>query len=426
MKQGQTVTIGELETIGAITAIQHGNHGDLHPKSNEYTGAGVPFIMARDIRDGVLKLSDCKRLPKDRTDRLRIGFSRTGDVLLTHKGTVRQVAIVPAVQPYIMLTPQVTYYQVDEEKISRICFAAAFRSAGFQQQLASQSAQSTRPYIGIQAQRRLQFPIYPLSTQHRIASILSTYDDLIENNTRRIAIIEEMARRHYDEWLVHFRFPGHEDAKMDSEMPSGWESAPLNSLGRLKSGYAFKSKTFEEDGVHCLVTIKNVQDGEFLPDCDSKLNDLPGNVPDHCHLKTGDLLLSLSGNVGRVCIVFGGEFLLNQRVTKVVPNEATLRPYLYFLLRSAVFRRGLENIASGVAQQNLSPVRTEELAVPRPTNELLSKFNELATPVIQLCTTLRNTNRNPRAQRDLLLPKLVSGEIDVSEINLPNEVNEAV
>jgi type I restriction enzyme S subunit len=112
------LSIAQLEDQGAILEIQDGNHGESHPKSSEYIPAGIPFVMASDLREGFLDLETCKFLPKQRTDRLRIGFARTGDVLLSRKGSVGRVAIVPEFKPYVMLTPQVTYYRVDESKLS--------------------------------------------------------------------------------------------------------------------------------------------------------------------------------------------------------------------------------------------------------------------------------------------------------------------
>src|SRR6476659_6157206 len=103
--------IGELVLEGSITAIQDGNHGESHPKASEYVPAGIPFIMASDIRDGRVVLTEAKHLPKARTDMLRTGFALPGDVLLTHNGTVGQVAIAPTTPHYLMLTPQVTYYR---------------------------------------------------------------------------------------------------------------------------------------------------------------------------------------------------------------------------------------------------------------------------------------------------------------------------
>ena len=197
-------SIGELVSDRSILAIQDGNHGESHPKASEYVEEGIPFIMASDIRDGRLILSGAKRLPRARTDKLRIGFALPGDVLLSHKGTVGEVAIVPNMNDYVMLTPQVTYYRTNREKLDPRYLAFAFRSPSFQAQLLNISAQSTRPYVAISTQRHLTVPWHPIADQCRIASNLGAYDDLIEVNLRRTELLEEIARRLFEEWFVRF------------------------------------------------------------------------------------------------------------------------------------------------------------------------------------------------------------------------------
>src|SRR6266705_1997952 len=125
------------------------------------------------------------------------------------KELIADKAIVPEVPDYVMLTPQVTYYRTNPNKLLNSYLKYAFQAPYFRQQLASFSAQSTRPYIGITAQRELRLDIPSLPEQRRIAGILSAYDALIENDLRRIRILEEMARRLYREWFVEFRFPCH-------------------------------------------------------------------------------------------------------------------------------------------------------------------------------------------------------------------------
>ena len=262
----------------------------------------------------------------------------------------------------------------------------------------------------------------PLPTQRKIAVVLSVYDDLIENNTRRIEILEEMASAIYREWFVEFRFPGHEEIEMVEEelglIPQGWEVGLINELVDFKSGYAFKSNTFVDQGKYHIVTIKNVKDGDFQPVCDNKIGDLPSNLPNHCHLKNGDILLSLTGNVGRVCLVYGNNYLLNQRVAKLVPKNPDHYPFVYTMFRQKELQLRLEAIATGVAQQNLSPIKAGRLTcfIPRP--RLLSQFSNLVKPYIEQILNLNQKNITLRQTRDLLLPRLISGEIDISELDL--------
>ena len=256
--------------------------------------------------------------------------------------------------------------------------------------------------------------------QRRIASILSAYDDLIENITRRIAILEEMARRIYEEWFVRFRFPGHEQVKMvESELgliPEGWAVGTINDIVRLLSGFAFKSADFTDDGNYPLVTIKNVHDGVFIEDCTSRLADLPARMPKHCLLAQGDVLLSLTGNIGRCCVVTGNGYLLNQRVAKIDPIREVDRTYSYFFFRSTTTQESLSRIANGVAQQNLSPVETGRMATLIAPEKLRDSFSSLAAPIFQQMLVLRKKNAILHATRDILLPKLISGELDVSTL----------
>lgn len=160
-KKWRLTTIGELLKEGAITQIQDGNHGEIHPKSSDYVDDGVPFVMANILNNGEVDLSASKKLPKALTDKLRVGFSLPGDLLLSHKGTVGEVAIVPDEidWPYLMLTPQVTYYRINTNKISREFLYFVFTSGYFQKQLMRLSSQSTRAYVGITAQKNLKVVI---------------------------------------------------------------------------------------------------------------------------------------------------------------------------------------------------------------------------------------------------------------------------
>lgn len=182
MREGwQQSSLGNLLKAGILGGIQDGNHGNDHPKSYEYTSEGIPFVMARDLTGGRINTSTCAFLPRSRADKLRIGFAKTGDILLSHKGTVGVVARVQEGFPYVMLTPQVTYYRVkDITRLAPDFLEQAFRSPEFQSRIQKISAQSTRAYVGITEQKRLEIPVPPLSEQRKIATILRTWDEALE------------------------------------------------------------------------------------------------------------------------------------------------------------------------------------------------------------------------------------------------------
>jgi type I restriction enzyme S subunit len=191
----EKVTIKKLKSEGAIVAIQDGNHGDIHPKASDYVSEGIPFIMANSFIDEKLNIEDCKRLPKEICDKLRIGFSIQGDVLLTHKATIGNTAIVPELSgvPYLMLTPQVTYYRVNPKKLSNVFLFNNFKTPRFKKQIVKYSAQSTRSYIGITAQEDLTIQYTPdLSIQSKINEKINKIELEILNFNNSIKVVSQI------------------------------------------------------------------------------------------------------------------------------------------------------------------------------------------------------------------------------------------
>lgn len=248
--------------------------------------------------------------------------------------------------------------------------------------------------------------------QIRIGEILSRYDSLIENYQKQIQLLEEAAQRLYKEWFVDLHFPGHENTKTVDGVPEGWEKKKLNNLVNLQSGYAFKSSTFEDSGQYKIVTIKNVKDGLFDGDNVSFIKSIPEKMPAHCLLQTGDILLSLTGNVGRVCFVIGKNYLLNQRVAKL---DSHYPAFTYCLFRNHDMFIAINNLANGAAQQNVSPIKIGELYILVADNGTMDRFEQIAGNYRLKIIDLQSQIRLLTEARDRLLPKLMSGEMAVIE-----------
>ena len=182
----EVLTFNSLLNTGDIEAIQDGNHGNSHPKSSDFVNEGIPFVMARDLKKGSVNLSSCAYITKKQADSLRIGFAKPGDILLSHKGTIGQVAKVQNCEHYMMLTPQVTYYRIARNsKLLADYLYQFFLSHEFQGRLKNLASQSTRSYLGITAQKKLSIQLPPLPEQQKIAKILTTWDKAI-NTTERL------------------------------------------------------------------------------------------------------------------------------------------------------------------------------------------------------------------------------------------------
>ena len=195
-KAWDCITVGELLQNGAILAIQDGNHGEKHPKSSDFVNDGIPFVMASDIRDGRLSTESANKISEEVYSGLRIGFAKPGDVLLTHKATVGQTAIVPESVRRLMLTPQVTYYRIKEDgSLLNEFLYFFFQSQCFQDAISIFSAQSTRSYIGIKAQQELQVLLPDsVSEQLAIVSILKALDNKLLNADRKLNRIERLKK----------------------------------------------------------------------------------------------------------------------------------------------------------------------------------------------------------------------------------------
>ena len=257
---------------------------------------------------------------------------------------------------------------------------------------------------------RVKVPCPSIKVQKKIASILSAYDSQIENNQKRIKILEQMAENLYKEWFVRFRFPGFENTEFEGGVPKGWTRCKLGDLIDFQNGFAFKSETFVPEGKYKVITIKNVQDGQFDSSNADRVEDIPKGMPSYCKLSEGDILLSLTGNVGRVCHVIGDNMLLNQRVAKIKSSHSH---FAYCMLRTPVMFAYLNMIAYGTAQLNLSPIKAANLKIIKPTESIMEAFDKVVAPLFSSVFNLYNQIDFLSSQRDLLLPRLMSGKLSI-------------
>lgn len=386
-------------------SISDGDH-QAPLKSNK----GIPFVTISNIKDNSFDFTNCMHVPQSYYDNLLAKRKpQKGDILYSVVGSFgipvlikenvkftfqRHIAILRP-NPHIV-EPAYMYYSM----LSKAFFLQADAAA-------IGAAQRT---ISLSSLQNLTINLPDLPTQRRIASILSAYDDLIENNRRQIKLLEEAAQRLYREWFVELRFPGHESVKVVDGVPEGWMKGTVDNIVKLLSGYPFKSSEYVSSGKYRLITIKNVKDGEFSPDNVDYIDQLPDKVPSHCILTEGDILLSLTGNIGRVCIVNGYNYLLNQRVAKL----QTLHPaYAYCMFRSKEMLNKMTALSNGVAQQNLSPIRAEKIRILIPSSNLLFQFKNIVEPIISQIILLNNQITFACEARDRLLPELMDGEMEV-------------
>lgn len=258
-------------------------------------------------------------------------------------------------------------------------------------------------------------PDIQVDKQTKIASILSAYDDLIENNNKRIKILEQMAENLYKEWFVRFRFPGYETAEFENGIPKGWDIVELKKIAKLKSGYAFKSEWWTEIGVP-VIKIKDIQDGKITLhqlDCVSKEN---AEKAKKFMVQSGDLLIALTGaTIGKTALIVYEGYLVNQRVGKFFVKNPSVDyiGFLYCLInRPWIQEKIICYAGSNAAQPNISPLDIENFKILY-NKEIVDKFNVKIKTIIKMIISLQKTNFLLIKQRDLLLPRLMSGKLEV-------------
>jgi len=272
---------------------------------------------------------------------------------------------------------------------------------------------------------RLYLPDY--KTQVKIGDILYLLYTKIELNNRINFELEKMAKTLYDYWFVQFDFPDENgrpykssggkmvwNEELKRKIPEGWITKKISDISRIGSGFSFNSETYLTDGKFKIITIKNVQELKLETESVDYTNNIPINLSDFCKLRIGDILISLTGNVGRICLVTEENLLLNQRVGKFLCDDI-FKNFIYLLFQRKEERNRLENIATGSSQKNLSPLDATNSLIHVSSHEVLTKFNILIDPIIEKIILNDIESQKLSELRDWLLPMLMNGQVKVSE-----------
>lgn len=367
-----------------------------------YQDDGVALFRSQNIYNGSFFDKGLAFINEVIAEKMKSVEVLEGDVLLNITGdSVARCCYAPVDFLPGRVNQHVAIVRADKEKLDSKFLMYQLISPFMQNTMLSyaEGAGATRNALTKGIIEDLQINLPPLPTQRKIASILSAYDDLIENNLKRIKLLEEAINLNFKDLI--------------SKEDKNFTYIKLNSFVDIISGFPFKSNYYNENGKHKIVTIKNVQDGFFVPIVTDRIDDVPDNMNKALFLTTGDVIMSLTGNVGRVCLVYGDDYVLNQRVVKLSAKEQIDQPFIYALVRDKQMLKILENLSNGAAQQNLSPIKMGELPIRYPNKSLREDFNQKVSPMLEMICKLNIQNTKLREARDILLPKLMNGQIEV-------------
>jgi type I restriction enzyme S subunit len=389
----------ERKTISDLCEIKGGtrlpkNHELIEVETNH------PYIRARDIGNGIIDFSKPVYLQESTFNFISRYVVKADDIVLTIVGAnIGDVGLIPKNLDGANLTENAVKLTSFNENCHFKYLLYYFLLPGKKKQLEQVAAGSAQGKLVLYKIKDIEVAIPPLPTQRKIATILSAYDDLIENNLKRIKLLEGAININYKNLI--------------SIADKNFTNVKLNSFVDIISGFPFKSNYYNENGKYKIVTIKNVQDGFFVPVVTDRIYDVPDKRNKALFLSTGDVIMSLTGNVGRVCIVYGDDYVLNQRVVKLSAKELIDQSFIYALVRDKQMLTILENLSNGTAQQNLSPIKMGELPIRYPSSNLREDFDKKVSPMIEMICKLNMQNTKLREARDILLPKLMNGQIEV-------------
>ncbi len=386
--------------------IRFGDFVEVNPRIRLEKGKEYPYVEMADIIPGnAFVFPEKQRVYKSGGSRFQVGdtlFARITPCLENGK-IVRFKYTVN--QPCFGSTEFFVFRGKPNVSDSNYVFYLALSPMIRDPAVKSMTGASGRQRAILSSVEDIHVPAYPLPTQRKIA-VLSVYDDLIENNTHRIKILEDMAQTLYQEWFVHFRFPGHENIPMVESslglIPDGWE---VKSFGEVSLNFDRQRKPLSGK-------VRSTMQGEYPYYGAAK-------VLDHINDYLFDGRYLLIGEDGSVVTEEGkpvlqlvtGKFWVNNH-THVIQGKAPISTNFLYLFMSNVVILGY---VTGAAQPKINQQNLNRIPVILPSQSLLEKFNQIIETNFDKIITLNLKNANLRQTRDLLLPKLISGEIDVSQ-----------
>ncbi len=411
----------EMETmifskLNKVCFIGDGAHASLPRQS-----AGILYLTAKNITKDGLDLTSVEYIG---TETFKKHFTeKTNTVVCPSKGDILYSIIGSIGGCYLVrdevlgISSSVAIFRPKKEIINECYLYYFFKSSHFHKLVNAIKSGVAQGFmsLGNLGNVQISFP-KSLPTQQKIASILSAYDNLIQNYKKQIEALQTAASELYKEWFVRFRFPSYQTTRFENGIPEGWKIAHVGDYVKIKSGFAFKSEWWQDEGCP-VVKIKDIDNGEIV------ITDLDFVSEEHTKkaksflLNEGDLVIAMTGaTIGKIGLAPKIKNLYtNQRVGKffLPENPFEKMPFLYSLFSQAsTVETVLCLSGASSAQPNISPDQLESIKFFFNENIIL-QFNKKAAPIFKKILKLREQITNLTQQRDLLLPRLMSGKLEV-------------
>ncbi|NPV27676.1 MAG: restriction endonuclease subunit S [Firmicutes bacterium] len=383
---------------------------DYRGKTPKKTDNGIKLITAKVIKDGFIIDGNHEYISEEEYDKwMTRGLPKQWDILITTEAPLGEVARLRTPEK-VALAQRVILLRGNPNIIDQTYYFYALRSPYVQNGLMQRATGTTVLGIKQSELRQVKIPYHPLPTQRNIAAILSAYDDLIENNTHRIKILEEMAQLIYREWFVKFRFPGHEKVRMvDSVLgpiPEGWEVVKLGEIIEFQKGKKAKNVIEEQcDGFIPYLLIDGLKNYHYVYTDDKKIL---------VAYETDCIMVMDGASSGYVSIGHYGA--VGSTLAKITIKGNLNSYYLYQFLQVNYKIISDNNTGSAIPHTNKDFVNG--MFIPIPPISLMRIYIDCVEPIFRLTWKLRKKNTILHRTRDLLLPRLISGELDVENLDI--------
>ncbi|WP_419224715.1 restriction endonuclease subunit S [Acinetobacter sp. A2] len=401
------ISIGSL-IDSKEASLQTGPFG-TQLKASEYVEFGTPVINVRNIGFGDIRADNLEYITDFKAEQLKNHILFKGDIVFGRKGAVERHSYIQDEQVGWVQGSDCLRLRLNTQEVDSRFLSYYFKTQPHQDWMHALCAfGATMASLNQDIVRRILFPCPSIPVQRKIVAILSTYDDLIENNKKRIQILENMAEELYKEWFVRFRFPNWENTEFEKGVPKDWTYVNLLELADITYGYAFDSSKFNTEGIgKKIIRIRNIPI--------SRSSDYTDEVPhDKYLIQTGDFLVGMDGDF-HMNRWFDEESYLVQRSCRIKSKLNIHSAYIRQAIKAPIHFFQSTILGATVGHLGAKHLNSIEILIPNSEHESL--FLEL-NRLDELILNLELQNRKLEVMRDSLLPRLISGKLSVENLDI--------
>ncbi|MBF4473303.1 restriction endonuclease subunit S [Flavobacterium sp. HJJ] len=402
-------------SIGNVCIIGDGAHASI--QRVEY---GIPYLTSKNFNKEGINLKQIEYISeKDYQKHFRenskaLTKPKVNDLIFSIIGSIGGAYLYNSTDEF-GLSSSVAIIRPDFNEVNSSYLLYYFKSSYLQKWVENIKSGSAQGFLSLEMIKRLPLILPPLSIQNKIASILSAYDELIENNKQRIKLLEEMAEEIYKEWFVRLRFPGYENTKIVDGLPEGWEEKEFDFFGDIVTGKT--PSTFNEEyynGTIPFVKTPDIKDFPYVISTNETLSDFGANSQKNKFIKKNSLIVSCIGSAGAYALS-SRDCQTNQQINSIVFYKEQYSFYFYCFAYN--LKPLLDNLGSnGATMTNVNKSKFEKMKIILPEEKTLLAFHNLIKNNFELILNLQEKNQLLQETRDLLLPRLISGKLSVEHL----------